>query len=277
MTHWYVWHYSFVCGTWLIHMWGMSPSCLSHNACICVTWLIHIWNMTHSYVGHDSCTCVPWLIHMCDMTHSCAWHDSSMCVTELSCHTYEWVMLYIYRRTFSLTCPPIWYEWVMSHIWMSHVTHMNESCHTREWVMSHIRMSHVTHMNESCNTLEWVMSHVWMSNITHMSKSYHTHAPAVGAIPRHRTTSVPHTYDWVISSIWTSHITHINTSCHTGAAVCHDVFMCVICHSKIRNNFYTSQKLFCILEWLGITWNESFQDTEQLLHVAAALRAVNVR
>ena len=29
-------------------------------------------------------------------------------------------------------------------MWMSHVTHMNESCHT--W------MSHVTHMNESCHT-----------------------------------------------------------------------------------------------------------------------------
>ena len=36
---------------------------------------------------------------------------------------------------------------------MSHVTHMNESCHTYEWVMSHIWMSHVTHMNESCHTL----------------------------------------------------------------------------------------------------------------------------
>jgi len=35
---------------------------------------------------------------------------------------------------------------------MSHVTHMNESCHTYEWVMSHIWMSHVTHMNESCHT-----------------------------------------------------------------------------------------------------------------------------
>ena len=28
-------------------------------------------------------------------------------------------------------------ERCMSHIWMSHVTHMNESCHTYEWVMSH--------------------------------------------------------------------------------------------------------------------------------------------
>ena len=39
-------------------------------------------------------------------------------------------------------------------------THINESCHTYEWVMSHIWMSHVTHMNESCHTYEWVMSHI---------------------------------------------------------------------------------------------------------------------
>ena len=45
---------------------------------------------------------------------------------------------------------PIWYinqschtyEWIMSHIWMSHVPHVNDSCHTYEWVVSH--------MNESC-------------------------------------------------------------------------------------------------------------------------------
>ena len=39
---------------------------------------------------------------------------------------------------------------------------MNESCHTYEWVMSHIWMSHVTHMNESRHTYEWVMSHIWV-------------------------------------------------------------------------------------------------------------------
>ena len=33
-----------------------------------------------------------------------------------------------------------------SYIWMSHVAHMNESCPTYEWVMSHICMSHVTHV-----------------------------------------------------------------------------------------------------------------------------------
>ena len=44
------------------------------------------------------------------------------------------------------------YEWVMSHISMSHVTHINESCHTYQWVMSHVWMSPVTHINESCHT-----------------------------------------------------------------------------------------------------------------------------
>ena len=50
------------------------------------------------------------------------------------------------------------YEWVMSHIWMSHVTRMNKSCHTYEWVMSHRR--HAC-SRETCHTHEWVMSHVW--------------------------------------------------------------------------------------------------------------------
>ena len=84
------------------------------------------------------------------------------------------------------------YEWVMSHIWMSHVTRMNESRHTYErWnmiqikayerVMSHIWMSHVTHMNESCHTYERVMSHIWAlkhdPNQSTWSKSKSTQRP----------------------------------------------------------------------------------------------------
>ena len=42
------------------------------------------------------------------------------------------------------------YEWVMSHLWMSHVLLMNESCHTYKWVMSRLWISHVTLMNEAC-------------------------------------------------------------------------------------------------------------------------------
>ena len=39
----------------------------------------------------------------------------------------------------------------MSHMWISHVTHVNESCHTCGWVMSHMWMSHVTPRNKSCS------------------------------------------------------------------------------------------------------------------------------
>ena len=48
----------------------------------------------------------------------------------------------------------------MSHIWMNHIAHVNESRHTYERVMSHTWMRHVTHTDESCHTYEWVMSYI---------------------------------------------------------------------------------------------------------------------
>ena len=57
---------------------------------------------------------------------------------------------------------------------MSHVTHMNESCHTYERVMSHIWTSHVTHMNESRHTNVWAMPHIWTSHVSHINESCHT-------------------------------------------------------------------------------------------------------
>jgi len=41
---------------------------------------------------------------------------------------------------------------------MSHVTHMNESCHTYEWSMSGMNAnSNLTHINTSCHTYENVV------------------------------------------------------------------------------------------------------------------------
>jgi len=66
------------------------------------------------------------------------------------------------------------YGWVTSHVSMSHVTRIKESCHTYEGVISHIWMRHAKHINESCHTHVWVlshmyvlMSHTWMSHVTH--------------------------------------------------------------------------------------------------------------
>ena len=47
----------------------MTHSCGRHDSFICDTWLIHMWDMTHSYVTQDSFICDSWLIHMRRMTH----------------------------------------------------------------------------------------------------------------------------------------------------------------------------------------------------------------
>jgi len=71
------------------------------------------------------------------------------------------------RLLFLWTC-----EWVVSHMWMSHFTHVNESCHTYERVMSCV----FRHVNESCYTCKWVVSQMWMSHVTHMNVSCHAYS-----------------------------------------------------------------------------------------------------
>jgi len=51
---------------------------------------------------------------------------------------------------------------IVSNVWKSHVSYMNESCLIYECVMSLIWMRHVR-----------VMSHIWMSHITHTNESCH--------------------------------------------------------------------------------------------------------
>ena len=104
--------------------------------------------------------------------------------------------MYTQSERAATCCSCHYFRLFMAHIWMSHVTYMNESCRTYEWVMLHIWMSHVTYMNESCHIYEWVMSHIWMSHVTHMNESCHT-------------------YEWVMSHIWISYVTHMYESCHT--------------------------------------------------------------
>ena len=104
------------------------------------------------------------------------------------------------------------YLWETSHMWMRHVTHVNEACLTCEWVMSHSWMSHVAHvndpcqtyewamsqtyMNDSCHTCEWFISHMWMTHVTHVNESCHT-------------------CGWVMSHMWMSHVANVNESCRT--------------------------------------------------------------
>jgi len=55
------------------------------------------------------------------------------------------------------------YECVLSHITMSHATHMDESCPTNKCVILHTcTTTHVTNVHESCQTPERLMSNMQM-------------------------------------------------------------------------------------------------------------------
>jgi len=148
-------------------------------------------------------TCVPCLTRMNESCHTC--------------HAYEWVMSHIWMSHGTHTnesCHT--YEWGMARIWMSHGTHVNESWHTYKCVLPHIRMSHVTHTSESWHTYAWVMAHMWMRDCTHMNESRHTYEWVMAHIWMGHGTHMNescHTYEWVMAHIWMSHGTHMDESC----------------------------------------------------------------
>jgi len=160
----------------------------------CMNGACHIWMCHVTYGGvisHVNLSCHIWAgnitcewvtSHMNESRHTWMSHvtyDTDMARMNESCHTYEWVVSHV--RMSHVTSLHIWAgdftcEWVTSHmkqicrVWMSHVTRMNESCHT---YICNVWIGHVIYMNESCHTNEWVMSHVWMSRVTRMNESCH--------------------------------------------------------------------------------------------------------
>ena len=162
-----------------------------------------------------------WLIHMYDIhTKSdahisiCLWSEALMNVTHMDPS----------RHIF---------EWVMSHVWMSCVAHMNELCHTypvHMCDMTHLYLWHscvrwctmlvVGHTctvdSKACDCWgwtrlihrEWFMPHIWMSHVTRMNASWHT-------------------YECVKWHTWVSHVTRMNASC--------DMYEWVMSHMRVLN------------------------------------------
>ena len=132
----------------------------------------------------------------------------------------------------------VWSKFRLGHIWKSHVSYMNGSCHTHERVMSHIWMGPDTHMKESCHTYEWVLSHTWKMHVTHMNGSWHT-------------------YEWFISLVWMGPVTHMNESCHTYEWVMSqrlggvDSFICVTWHIDMcdMTHSYVWRDSFVCVTW----------------------------
>jgi len=188
MTHSYVWHDSF----------------------ICVTWLIHMCDMTHSHVWHDSFIYVTWLIHMCDMTHSHVWHDSFIydtytCVHRVCAHEFvsmcTWVREYVHMSSWVCAhenprdpnyfhvCDTIhsyvWHDSFICVTWLNHICDMTHSyvTHTRTWTHSMCTCGtwepessdiflYVWHDSFICVT--WLIFHVWPIHMRDMTHSYMT-------------------------------------------------------------------------------------------------------
>ena len=157
--------------------------------------------------------------------------------------------------------------------YLSH-THMNESCHTYEWVMSHTWIFHVTHMNPSCptrksrrlrasdqvvwkesyTTCKYMCSHVFL---THVNNSCHT-----------------------FQKFWNPKIAHISTIdfeelsslYHSFSYFCPPTDQtcyfqsCVLCFQKMYalNVFwflffqYTTKKSWDVLLWEICMWFQQF-------------------
>ena len=157
------------------HVWVMTPISW-HTPMSHVT---HQWVMSHTNKSchariNASCYTDHWVtysamyaiiitasLYECCQTHgrviSHAWMSHVMRINR-SCYTHRWVM---YSVMFTIV--------ITASLCMSVATPMNKSRHTHEWAMSHLytshvhtRMSHVTLINESCHTNKW------MCYVTHM-------------------------------------------------------------------------------------------------------------
>ena len=153
-----VWHDSFICVTWRIHMYDSfwhhyhtrDPLLLQypsvwHDSFTCATWRIHVCDMTHSHVWHDPITCVKWPIHMCDMIDSHVWHDSFICLT-------------LFDTTIPLVtpfcCSAHLRDMTHSHVWQDASTRVTWLIHACEMTHSHV-------WNEMHDTYETWLIHTW--------------------------------------------------------------------------------------------------------------------
>jgi len=233
-THWYVWHDSLICVTWLIHMCDMTHWYVWRDTLKCMTWLIHLcvtrdrqtmgkvltWHDIHSYL---------WSIHICEefifVKHSYLWYIH-ICGTFMSCQV--------------IFFSPMWYIWEMiqwydtdewsyySSYVCTHITHVSQcvavccsvlQCVKVSYVCIHATHSYVSH---PCNTTltyhithnqtrlkkhKWVMLHKyeWFANMNEDQFIFVQHDPCACVAWLMCICDMTHTYVW------------------------HDAFVCVTC------------------------------------------------
>ena len=174
---------------------------------------------------------------------------------------------------------------VMSHVWMSHATHMNASCHMCKWITSYLRMSHVTLM-------KWVMSHVWNESChtcntlqhtaTHCSTLQHTatHCSTLQHTSMsHVWNESCHTYEQIMPHKWMKSC-HTYESCHTHEILSWVCLHCLYLHifSKKANTRLFSlygTSLFVVVRVFAILKNmctyKTVQAQNETCHAMPAL------
>ena len=140
-------------------------------------------------------------------------------------------------------------------------------------------MSHVTRMNESCHTYKWVMSHVWMSHVTLMNAQLpdlHLRETLLEQV----CLDITHSYARHDSFICVSWLIHLCVVTH----VIWLIHKCDMTHSYLRDTTLEETPhhvwiwlivMYKYVLWLihvtrPVTWHDSFYVT-WLIHVARIL------
>ena len=150
--------------------WNASVLRMCMRRVTCVWAVSHTNKASHLWVSHGSCCnssrrvgsqirrCLMahmWMSHVSHLNESCRICKCVMSHVCMCCVTGVWAMSQTNKA---------------SHRWMSHGLCCNSSRRAgswiRRWFMSHMFMRHITHANESCHICECVMPHVCMQRVT---------------------------------------------------------------------------------------------------------------
>jgi len=234
------------------------------SSCFCP---LLLWVMTHNrswVMSHIQMNRVMSHIYVSCHTSIChVWHiKESFHFICMKCNDSVGAL----SRVAQVCCSAV--LWDTQHTWMSHVTHMKESCCT---LSCHILicdmtqkqnlptpiMGHVWHINESCLTYTWVMSfglkmsssgssaafasahssyescHTWMSHVTNMRVMSHMNMSRL-------------TYTWVMSlhmcdmSHVTSYVWHETPSLRSSATESCHIYMSHVTHMYVMSCIHMS-------------------------------------
>ena len=150
--HTYWWVMSHI---WRSHVIHKKESCRTYEGVMSHIWRSHVTHM------NESCHTYEWVMSHIWMSH----------VTHMneSCYTYEWVMSHLWvhlANAVESRCNTLQHPATLCNTQTRGISCV---CDMTLCDTSHIRMSHVTYINESCHTYEWDMG--WLQLVGSL-KSY---------------------------------------------------------------------------------------------------------